>query len=160
MSNDQRVVNVFVFLVALLIFLISCLFQLLFDKEPCQLCLITRYMFLSIAIIALFSSILRKTGILLVIAAFITLSFSFYHLGVENHWWLGPQSCTFELPTLDSISKSVEDSKRVYCDRVNWKILGLSSTLWSFLISAFLFWLTSVLYVLGRSSRRIMYGHR
>ena len=150
---NQRFINYSVFCTAAAVFLVSVMSQFFLNKEPCQLCLITRYMFLSVAVAAIFFERLR---ILLSIVTFITVGFSFYHLGVENHWWQGPHGCISELPTLDSIDDPVQIKPgKVYCDRVNWLILGVSSTLWSFLISMVLFWLSSVSFILNYYLRKI-----
>lgn len=140
-----------VFFLAISVFFASLFSEIFFDKVPCQLCLVTRYLFLSIAVFSLISARLRKFRHILIVATSLTLSFSFFHLGVENHWWLGPQSCVSELPTLDSLNNldPIHDVSKAYCDKVNWRILGISSTLWSFLISAFVFWIVSLSYILN-----------
>jgi disulfide bond formation protein DsbB len=93
---------------------------------------------------------------LLLLGITFALLFGLYHLGVENHWWSGPQSCVSELPVLENITtRNFMENSKVYCDRVNWKILGISSTLWSFLISAFLFWFVSISYVLNFYLKRL-----
>ena len=141
-----------VFFMTAMVFLLSVFSQIFFDKMPCQLCLITRYMFLSISLFSLSSVKFEKLVYFLVLSSILTLSFSFYHLGIENHWWIAPQSCISELPTLESFTnaKQLLNSAKVYCDKVNWKILGISSTLWSFLFSALVFWIVSFLYILNR----------
>lgn len=133
----ENFVNRIVFIMAMGIFLTSIISQLLMKNEPCQLCLITRYLFFGIGI----SALLPKWGkILTPITTFITLALTFYHLGVENHWWHGPHGCVSELPSLNSTPM---DTKTPPCDSVNWIVLGISSTLWSFLLASFMFWLSS-----------------
>jgi disulfide bond formation protein DsbB len=142
------------------IFLTSLLSQFFFDKIPCQLCLISRYLFLLISFVALFSINFKRLKPLLLLLTFSALLFSFYHLGVENHWWIGPQSCVSKLPTLDSLSDNNDQSMVIpYCDRANWKIFGISSTLWSFLVFAFLFWSVSLLYVIDYYLKKLENGN-
>jgi disulfide bond formation protein DsbB len=122
--------------------------QYTLNKEPCQLCLISRFIYFFILIISSTLIISNKSFLrkVLFISIFILISFAFYHLGVENSWWDGPASCMLELPSLDNI-----DSERngPYCNQVNWTIFGLSSTLLNFVLSAFLFWIISISYILN-----------
>jgi len=142
------VVHKFIVVFSFCIFSVSLLSQILGDIAPCQLCLISRYLFLFIAIFAAFASHYKHTRIILIILISSLFLFSFYHLGVENHWWTGPQSCVSELPSLSHINDQIESNK-IFCDRANWLIFGISSTLWSFLASAFLIWLISLTYILN-----------
>ena len=142
-------IHKFVFAISLAVFSVSILSQYAGDAKPCQLCLISRYSFLSIAILSYFSGFSDKLRSILFSAIFLLFAFSFYHLGVENHWWAGPQSCVSELPTLSNLSEFNTTSNKVFCDKANWIIFGLSSTLWSFLIAAFLAWLISISYILN-----------
>lgn len=144
---SQKLVYRLVFIITISMFSASVISQVLMSKTPCQLCLITRYLFLTTAIVTATTS---RFKLALPIVATIALSFSFYHLGVENHWWQGPHGCISKLPTLDSI-KAIDqlDGNTPYCDRVNWTIFGISSTLWSFAIDAFIFWITSTSYIVN-----------
>ena len=146
-----KTTHMLVFFSTVSVFFISLFSQILFEKVPCQLCLVTRYIFLSIAVFSLTSIKLKKFRPLLVVAASLAFSFSLYHLGVENHWWAGPQSCISELPTLESFNNAEQltNNAKSYCDKVNWKIFGVSSTLWSFLFAAFVFWMVSLAYILN-----------
>ena len=142
------VIHKFIAAFSFCIFSLSLLSQILGDIAPCQLCLISRYLFLSIAIFAIFAGHYKHIKIILIILISSLFLFSFYHLGVENHWWVGPQSCVSELPSLSHINDQIESNK-IFCDRANWLIFGISSTLWSFLASAFLTWLISLAYILN-----------
>lgn len=151
------VIYKFIMIFSFCISLISILAQIFGNITPCQLCLISRYTFLSIAIFSILANYYRFYKFILIILVFGLCLFSLYHLGVENHWWQGPQSCISELPSLASlpvIDKFVE-SNQVFCDRANWMIFGISSTLWSFLVSAFLLWVTSVAYILDYYLKRL-----
>ena len=143
---QQKFVNYVIFAIASFLVLGSVISQIILDKQPCQLCLISRYLFFSIALVALF---LRRFKSFCPILCFIGVAFSLYHLGVENHWWKAPQGCIVDLPTLNITQNADLLSGNVsYCDRVNWVIWGISSTLWSFLFSMFLFWLSSTSFIL------------
>ncbi|MDR0695405.1 MAG: disulfide bond formation protein B [Holosporales bacterium] len=139
-----KMVHFMVFCMAIAAFGTSVFAEMVLAKEPCQLCLISRYAYLSIALIALSSVRWPILRILLLLAVVFGLSFGLYHLGVENHWWIGPRGCISKLPTLNDSGSDFLDDNRVYCDRVNWLVFGVSSTLWNFLLSACVFWLVSV----------------
>ena len=136
-------------LLSLLCFISSFTIQIFFNETPCLLCLFTRYFFLIISIVCYLTiKYIDKKNVVFLPLAFLTilLLFSFYHLGVENHWWLAPNSCRTILPTLNDIynNKQLINNTRSPCDTVNFKIFGISITLISFFISAFLFWLSSI----------------
>jgi disulfide bond formation protein DsbB len=102
---------------------------------------------------------LRWAGakVIVLAAVFWTFAFGVYHLGVESHWWAGPQSCVAKLPTLDTMNEladQISDTK-TYCDKVNWRIFGVSSTLWSCAIAALLLWIISVAYTLDFYMRKL-----
>ncbi len=144
-------INFIALTIASFAFFASLLAQFGFDKQPCKLCLISRALYALIAISAgvvlkINRSAWRKVLIGIIAAS---VGFSFYHLGVENHWWAAPKGCSYEIPNLDEIKdikKQFSKKQAVRCDQVNWEIFGVSSTLWNFGIMAGLFWLTSLGY--------------
>ena len=149
----QSFLRYVIFSVAICVFCGSVIAQIALHKIPCPLCLITRYLFLAIAICSLF---MRRVRVMCPFICFLTVSFALYHLGVENHWWQAPRGCVVELPTLQALNKAAAIPNNIaYCDRVNWKIFGISSTLWSFVAAMFVFWISSISYVTDCLIRRI-----
>ena len=149
----QNFVNCIVFSIAFCLFCTSVISQIASDKQPCQLCLITRYMFFVVAAIALF---FHRPKVLLPITSLCVVAFTFYHLGVESHWWKAPRGCISELPTLNAIQNGeLPNPNNAYCNQINWDIFGISSTLWSFLFATLLFWLSSVTYVVNYCLRKM-----
>jgi disulfide bond formation protein DsbB len=148
------------FIFSVLIVFTSIFSEIVLHKIPCQLCLISRYFYVCVAISSGVSVFFEKIKILPLVFVTFSLIFTLYHLGVENHWWLGPQSCVSELPTLDNVvERTFIDNGKAYCDQVNWKIFGVSSTLLVFLLSAFLFWYNSIscvlfLYLRGENGKK------
>lgn len=140
---------IFIIFLSLLCFISSFSIQIFLNEIPCLLCLFTRYLFLIVSIICYFTlkHIDKKNVVFLplIILTFL-LIFSFYHLGVENHWWLAPSSCKTILPTLNDLynTEQLINNNRPPCDTVNFKIFGISMTLMSFIISSFLFWVSSI----------------
>lgn len=145
------IIHKFISFFSFCMFLTSLLAQVFGNIAPCQLCLISRYLFLSIAISSILANYCRYFRIILLVLISGLFLFSLYHLGIENHWWQGPQSCVSALPSLSNLSNMTNhiETNKVFCDRANWLIFGISSTLWSFLIAAFLGWLISLTYILN-----------
>lgn len=142
-----------IFLLSLFCFISSLTIQIFFKEQPCLLCLFTRYGFLIVSIICVFTLKYfdRKNVVFLPIFSLVLLFFlSFYHLGIENHWWVAPKSCRTILPTLQEIHSNTNpiSNTRPSCDVVNFKILGVSITLISFVISGLLCWLSSITTIL------------
>ena len=143
----------FSLLLSLFCFISSLTIQVLFKEIPCLLCLFTRYGFLIISISCLFTLKyikIKNVVFLPLIPIILLLFFSFYHLGVENHWWFAPNSCKTILPTLNDLYNNTKliQNNRPPCDVVNFKLLGISMTLISFLVSSLLFWIYSIVTVL------------
>lgn len=108
-----------------------------FNLRPCQLCLYQRVPYGVVIFLALLALGLRLDAKRMVIVlglcllAFATdAGLSLYHVGVEQHWWAGPASCSGGLGTV----RSVEDlaallSKPISipsCDKVAWSLFGVS----------------------------------
>ncbi|MDR1365348.1 MAG: disulfide bond formation protein B [Holosporales bacterium] len=153
-----RVVYAVTLCVAFALLSTSFLSGFITGVRPCQLCLITRYLYLSTFALSALSLRRWVPGSFVLASVFLTFAFGIYHLGVESHWWTGPQSCVAKLPTIDMtveiLGDKIKDTKS-YCDQINWKIFGLSSTLWSCAISALLFWITSLAYTLDIYIRKL-----
>jgi disulfide bond formation protein DsbB len=115
------------------------------DIEPCQLCYIQRYLYAFAIVSCLFSAFIveRVEGIkyFALLTIVINTGFSFYHVGVEQKWWKGPESCVtkaFSLnvdslnpdDAIEHLKKQLEGRKVVPCDQITWRILGLPATVW------------------------------
>ncbi len=123
-----------------------------FGIKPCILCLYLRYVMgailcLSLVICVYGARWIKILNFLCIVAAF---SLSFYHMGVEQRWWVGPSFCTGSAPNLSDLKDLSDDEKLeklrsqlistrvVRCDQVNWRILGVSATIWNTLLFAVL----------------------
>lgn len=148
-KNSQKILII----ISLFCFLSSVCAEIFLDKKPCDLCLYTRYLYILIAALGFIS--LRCPRVLfkqmLLALLFIAFCFSFYHLGVENHWWAGPAKCTTKLLT---DMKSIMDNDTIRCDVVNWELFGISSTLYNMCIMACIFWLYSLSFAIDSLKRR------
>ena len=148
-KNDLKLILI----LSIICFISSISIQLILEEIPCLLCSITRYGFLFTSIVCFITLKYMNNNKFIIflpsIFLLLLLILTFYHLGVENHWWSAPRGCKTILPTIDDIkSGKIIQNNNIPCDRVNFKVLGVSMTLISFVISSFLFWLSSISTVL------------
>lgn len=108
---------------------------------PCQVCIWQRWphgLAIALAFICLIKPnvwLMRLAGLIILAGAGIAL----YHVGVEQSWWEGPQSCsagggTSDLSTSDLLDKLLE-APVVRCDEIAWSLFGISMAGWNGLAS-------------------------
>jgi len=137
-------------------FLISLCFSIgaeyLFEIKPCALCLYLRYVYIAILAVSGIFYFYPKRLVFFIKLALIfgAIGLSFYHLGVERHWWEGPLSCSGEAMNQSKLQGLTNDEKTqrllehfqgkpaALCNQVNWRILGISVTIWNTILLAFL----------------------
>ena len=117
-----------------------------FGLRPCQLCLYQRVPYgvtIFLALLALGLRLDAKRTALVLGLCFLAFAadggLALYHVGVEQHWWAGPTSCSGGLGTV----RSVEDlaallSKPIdipSCDKVAWSLFGISMAGYNLLAS-------------------------
>jgi disulfide bond formation protein DsbB len=118
--------------------------QYLFGLEPCILCLYERIPWAVAALIAGLGVIgwagwQASWSVLLcavVLAAGAALAF--YHVGVEQHWWGSVAGCVGEPIgglTLDDLRPEALARQLKPCDRVDWRLFGLSLAGYNAIIS-------------------------
>lgn len=126
------------------------LLQFVFGIIPCKLCLYERIPYFVVMILSLFS-LLRTYKIVIYImffSYFIGAVISFYHIGLELHWFSDILGCTRNFDTLsfNTIKSSLLDSSYVAtCDRP-YILLGLSIAQWNLIYSVFLLIINLFLY--------------
>lgn len=158
MKNTISIISILCFVMAIS----SISAQYIFDKTPCILCFIMRILYIVISIFGILSIYRKSIFRIFCIIVFASFCFSFYHLGVENLWWDAPKSCRSELPTISDItSQKVGDNNNdddnhhhVYCDKVNWEIFGISSTLYNFCMIGLISWILSVSCILNNNTNK------
>lgn len=138
----------FVGTISLVCILASTYIEYILHNIPCLLCIYTRIGFVIVAIVCLIVYKYEKLYWLLAAMLLSLLFLSFYHLGVENHWWAAPESCKMVLPTLEQLNTKSLPTDRPPCDKIGFQIFGISTTLFSFVITSFLTWLHSISLVL------------
>ena len=114
---------------------------------PCELCLLQRWPWrvaIAIALLALLVGsrpALPWVGLLLAIVFVVSVGLAFYHLGVEQHWFVGPSACTVRaggVTTLEDMKRQILGTAPVLCDRVQWALFGVSLAGYNAIASALL----------------------
>jgi disulfide bond formation protein DsbB len=76
---------------------------------------------------------------LLLAAGFVVGSaFAFYHVGVEKHWFAGPNACTgaaTAADTVEALKARILGQMPVRCDEPAWSLWGISLAGWNLLAS-------------------------
>jgi disulfide bond formation protein DsbB len=51
-----------------------------------------------------------------------------YHVGVEQHWWLGPASCTSSgtPASFEELKAQILAAPVVLCDQIRWSLFGIT----------------------------------
>ena len=123
-------------------------FEYIGGFSPCKLCFWQRYPhFLNILILPIFYLFQMRSLILIgMVSMLISTVLAFYHVGVEQKYWVGPNSCTnssIEGLTTDQLLDQIMNAPLVRCDEIAWEFIGISMAGWNVLISfcLFLIWL-------------------
>lgn len=131
-----------------------------FKILPCDFCLYERWVYLTIMVVGLLGlkveALAGPKGIFAqLIVLTIGIGITFYHVGMEQHWWTGPTSCTGVGPaaTLEEFRAQMMKITRPRCDQVSWAIFGISATLWNLMLQGGLAFLTSLGLYLPRSKK-------
>ena len=116
-----------------------------FDLHPCVLCIWQRIPFAMVIVFAGWSILARKNTKLayrlLVLCALTLLAnsaLSFFHVGVEQHWWSGTPGCVVNPLSVVSgqspaaLRESLLNTTNLgRCDEVAWSLFGVSMTTWN-----------------------------
>ena len=116
-------------------------FQYLGGLAPCHLCLLQRWPHAAAVVIGTLA--LAFPGRLLpglgALSALTTAGLGLYHSGVEQKWWLGPDTCTSgnisNLSPEDLTNHLLATTTVVRCDEIAWAFANLSMASWNALLS-------------------------
>jgi disulfide bond formation protein DsbB len=117
--------------------------QYVFGIMPCELCLWQRGPYwagIAVALLALFGPLpFRRVMLALLVPVWLTSAgLAFYHVGVEQHWWLHDGACSNSMGmalTVESVREMLLNQPVVRCDEVNWSFLGISMPIWNAALS-------------------------
>ncbi len=112
---------------------------------PCILCLYQRVPYAVVIALGLLAWFVpRYAGWALALAALAFLTgggIAVFHVGVEQHWWEGTQSCTGDSSaalSVDALRAQIMNAPVVKCDEVQWSLFGVSMAGYNVLASAVL----------------------
>ena len=107
--------------------------QYVYGFEPCRFCLYQRVPYAVTALLAIIAFFLASGGGRAAMAALCAGAYlagagiAFYHVGVEQHWWLS--ECTGALAkdlSIEEMKAQLMSKPQKPCDDVEWTFLGLS----------------------------------
>lgn len=119
-------------------------FQFLGGLAPCPLCLWQRWPHLAAVVIG---ALLLATGARALawagaLAALTSAGIGVFHVGVEQKWWAGLESCSAGsiagLSGGDLLNPALDVGAVVRCDEVAWALMGVSMAGWNVILSALL----------------------
>ncbi len=120
-------------------------FQYVEGLAPCDLCLLQRYphmVAIGMGALAVAAARWPRLAILFtlsaMIALFVTSGIGIYHVGVEQHWWQGPQECSGRIPpglTMEQLKKYLYNAKMIRCDEAAWTLMKISMAGWNAIFS-------------------------
>jgi len=121
-------------------------FQYVGGLAPCVLCIYERYPYgaaivLSLIALSLSNARWRATALAFCALAFvIDASIGVFHVGVEQHWWVGTAACTGSVAdggatSLEALRQKILSNGVARCDRIPWSLFGISLAGYNVLIS-------------------------
>lgn len=119
-----------------------------FGLEPCELCLIERWPYRVAILLAAIAVLFRPRPAWRSVLVFLcSLTFlagagvAAYHVGVEQHLWLGTAACTGNAApnSLAALRAQIMHTPVARCDQPALVVLGLSIAGWNFVASVVLF---------------------
>lgn len=117
-------------------------FQYVQGLAPCPLCILQRWPHVAAVLIGAVMLFVPRRGLALLGAAVMLggTIVAAYHAGVEQGWWLGPDTCTAPSAiggmSADDLLARIEAAPVVRCDEIPWTFLGLSMAAWNGIASA------------------------
>jgi disulfide bond formation protein DsbB len=122
----------------------ALLSQYLGGLAPCELCLEQRWPWAAAIAISLISILFANRPAVPWVALLLTMVFAigcglaFYHVGVEKHWFAGPEACTgtaTAADTVEALKAHILGQMPVRCDEPAWSLWGISLAGWNLLAS-------------------------
>ncbi|MDA0223693.1 MAG: disulfide bond formation protein B [Rhodobacterales bacterium] len=126
-------------------------FQVFGEMAPCKLCIWQRWphgLAFGVGLLALLlphRALYALGGLVVLFGAGVAL----YHTGVEQHWWVGPTTCTSQGVaglTAQQLMDQILNAPLVRCDEIPWSMFGMSMAAWNGVVSLGLAGLWAVAY--------------
>ena len=107
-----------------------------FGLAPCELCYWQRYGYwaaIAVGLVAIFAparSAARRGLLWLLGLAFLgTAGIALFHVGVEQAWWQGLDTCSGQIGagmSAEDLANAIENAPIVRCDEPAWTLFGIS----------------------------------
>lgn len=136
-----------VFLISLLVAIAALgaalVAQFGFGLKPCILCLYARIPY-AVLIVVCAVALLRPDKehlfflVLIWLGFVVAFAISFFHVGVEQHWWELAGGCPVEklkALTPDEMLAELLATPLAKCDEVAWRLFGISIVIWNTLLA-------------------------
>jgi disulfide bond formation protein DsbB len=144
-------VHYFLILAAVAVLTFAYVAEYGFQILPCDFCLYERGVYMAVIVAAFLSLRLKafegQRGIFLqLLILSIGMALTFYHVGMEQHWWAGPASCTGagQAASFEEYRAQLMKTVRPRCDQITWALFGISATAWNLILQGGLAFLTSL----------------
>src|SRR5262245_761996 len=121
-------------------------FQYVMGLSPCEMCYWQRWphmVAIAAGLLALVTFAWPRLALIFMLIAITALiataAIGVFHVGVEYHWWTGPQACSGNIPrglTPEELKRYLFSAKMVRCDEPAWKMWGISMAGWNAIASA------------------------
>ena len=139
-------------------------FQYVVGLAPCEMCYWQRWPHMAaigVGLLALACFAWPRLALIFmmmaVMALILTAALGVFHVGVEYHWWTGPQACSGNIPkglSPDQLRKYLFGARMVRCDETAWSLWGISMAGWNAILSA------ALAFVLASSVANWVRAHR
>ena len=122
----------------------ALLFQYVGGLQPCELCLYQRWPYYAMIVLSALALAAGRPGLSAWVTSIAALAFlagaglAFYHVGVEQHWFAGPDACTGASAaggSIEDFRKQLMAQQPVRCDEPQWALFGVSLAGWNLLAS-------------------------
>ena len=140
----NRVFPIFVLVASAVVLGAALLSQYWGGLLPCELCLKERWPWTAAIVVGFVvvttggGPVTARVALLLAAIFVIGSGLAFYHVGVEQHWFPGPTSCTAAgtaPATIDELRTQLLHQQPVRCDEPAWTLFGVSMAGWNLLAS-------------------------
>lgn len=133
-------------------------FQHVIGLVPCELCIWQRWPHVAAVVLGGLALWLdrRLALALAAVALVIGAGIAVFHVGVEQHWWQGPDACAgpdFTAMTPQEFIAALQAAPIVRCDEIPWSLFGISMAGYNALLSIGLAGLFGVAYASSSASQ-------
>lgn len=120
--------------------LLGAFFFQMLGYAPCKMCLWQRWPHGAAAFLGLVAYMAPIAAVIYLgaLSALTTSGLGFFHAGVEQGWWEGPQSCSsgsIADLSADELFDQIMSAPLVRCDEIAWSFLNVSMAAWNGILS-------------------------